>query len=80
MSPYNKKKLDLLRIKLDRLDNDLLKLITYCLLPRASPLESDRLLDPPLPLRTDELPERDLPLPRYPPPRPPLLYGHSIFL
>ena len=27
MSPYNKKKLDLLRIKLDRLDNDLLKLI-----------------------------------------------------
>ena len=27
MSPTNKKKLDLLRIKLDRLDNDLLKLI-----------------------------------------------------
>ena len=27
MSPINKKKLDLLRIKLDRLDNDLLKLI-----------------------------------------------------
>ena len=27
MSPTNKKKLDLLRVKLDRLDNDLLKLI-----------------------------------------------------
>ena len=27
MSPTNKKKLDLLRIKLDKLDNDLLKLI-----------------------------------------------------
>ncbi|MDA8919009.1 chorismate mutase [Candidatus Pelagibacter sp.] len=27
MSPNNKKKLDLLRIKLDKLDNDLLKLI-----------------------------------------------------
>ncbi|NMN67982.1 chorismate mutase [Candidatus Pelagibacter ubique] len=27
MSPINKKKLDLLRVKLDRLDNDLLKLI-----------------------------------------------------
>ena len=27
MSPINKKRLDLLRIKLDRLDNDLLKLI-----------------------------------------------------
>ena len=27
MSPINKKKLDLLRIKLDRLDNDLLRLI-----------------------------------------------------
>ena len=27
MSPINKKKLDLLRIKLDKLDNDLLKLI-----------------------------------------------------
>ena len=27
MSPINKKKLDLLRVKLDRLDNDLIKLI-----------------------------------------------------
>ena len=27
MSPINKKKLDLLRVKLDKLDNDLLKLI-----------------------------------------------------
>ena len=27
MSPTNKKKLDLLRVKLDKLDNDLLKLI-----------------------------------------------------
>ena len=27
MSPINKKKLDLLRVKLDRLDNELLKLI-----------------------------------------------------
>ena len=27
MSPTNKKRLDLLRVKLDRLDNDLLKLI-----------------------------------------------------
>ena len=27
MSPINKKKLDLLRVKLDRLDNDLVKLI-----------------------------------------------------